>query len=179
MRVADKITKILVDNNIEDIFMVTGGAAMHLNDAFTRNKNLKTTFFHNEQACVMAAEAYARIKGKPAVVSVTAGPGGANTLNGIFGAWTDSIPVIVISGQVRTNTLNKNKKLRQLGDQEIDIIKIMTSLTKYSRLIKSSDNIEYIFNKNTLSLVLVPAIPTLGKPCMGYGLGGILRDHWS
>tara|TARA_X000001036_G_scaffold84874_1_gene76964 strand:+ start:4638 stop:6410 length:1773 start_codon:yes stop_codon:yes gene_type:complete len=147
VRVADKITKILVDNNIEDIFMVTGGAAMHLNDAFTRNKNLKTTFFHNEQACVMAAEAYARIKGKPAVVSVTAGPGGANTLNGIFGAWTDSIPVIVISGQVRTNTLNKNKKLRQLGDQEIDIIKIMTSLTKYSRLIKSSDNIEYIFNK--------------------------------
>jgi acetolactate synthase-1/2/3 large subunit len=87
------------------------------------------------------------LRGKPAVVSVTAGPGGANTLNGIFGAWTDSIPVIVISGQVRTNTLNKNKKLRQLGDQEIDIIKIMTSLTKYSRLIKSSDNIEYIFNK--------------------------------
>ena len=110
--------------------MVTGGAAMYLNDSLTRNKSLKTTFFHHEQACAMAAEAYARIKGKAPIVCLTAGPGGINSLNGIFGAFNDSLPIIVLSGQVRTETLNDNKKLRQLGDQEAPITEIVKSITK-------------------------------------------------
>ena len=144
MRIADRIVEILIKNDLEDVFMVTGGAAMHLNDAFTRNKQFNVTFFHNEQACVMAADAYARVKNKPAIVCVTAGPGGANTINGLFGAWTDSLPVVIISGQVRTNTLNQNKKLRQLGDQEIDITKIVNPITKLSTILSKPQNVDKV-----------------------------------
>ena len=86
MRIADRIREVLVQNNFEDVFMVTGGMAMHLNDALTRNNKIKPTFFHHEQACTMAAEGYTRQTGKKSLVCVTAGPGGINALNGVFGA---------------------------------------------------------------------------------------------
>ena len=127
--------------------MVTGGAAMFLNDSLTRNKNLKTTFFHHEQACAMAAEGYARVKGKAPIVCLTAGPGGINSLNGIFGAFNDSLPIIVLSGQVRTETLNHNKKLRQLGDQEAPISEIVKSITKYSKTITNPNEIDFELDK--------------------------------
>ena len=76
MLISERISSYLSKNNLEDVFMITGGAAMFLNDSLTRNKSLKTTFFHHEQACAMAAEAYARIKGKVPIVCLTAGPGG-------------------------------------------------------------------------------------------------------
>lgn len=127
--------------------MVTGGAAMFLNDSLTRNKNLHTTFFHHEQSCAMAAEAYARIKGIPPLLCLTAGPGGINSLNGIFGAFNDSLPVIVLSGQVRTETLNTNENLRQLGDQEAPITNIVKSITKYSKTITNPNEIDFELNK--------------------------------
>ena len=147
MLISDRISSYLSKNNLEDVFMVTGGAAMYLNDSLTRNKSLKTTFFHHEQACAMAAEAYARIKGKVPVVCLTAGPGGINSLNGIFGAFNDSLPIIVLSGQVRTETLNENKKLRQLGDQEAPITEIVKSITKYSKIIRNPNEIDYELDK--------------------------------
>lgn len=143
MRIADRIREVLVQNSFEDVFMVTGGMAMHLNDALTRNNKIKPTFFHHEQACTMAAEGYTRQTGKKSLVCVTAGPGGINALNGVFGAFNDSIPMLIISGQVRTDTLNKNRKLRQLGDQEAPITDIVKKITKYSKIIDRKDHLDY------------------------------------
>jgi len=145
--ISDRISSYLSKNNLEDVFMVTGGAAMYLNDSLTKNKSLKTTFFHHEQACAMAAEGYARVKGKAPIVCLTAGPGGINSLNGIFGAFNDSLPIIVLSGQVRTETLNHNKKLRQLGDQEAPISEIVKSITKYSKTITNPNEIDFELDK--------------------------------
>jgi len=100
---------------------VTGGGAMFLNQALGNNDGLQCTFMHHEQACAMAAEGYARIAGKPAIVMVTTGPGAINAFNGVYGAYTDSIPMIVISGQVKRETclsFHELPALRQLGDQE-------------------------------------------------------------
>ena len=112
---------------------MTGGGAMHLNDALTRNKMMKSTFMHHEQALAMAAEGYARASGRPAIVNVTSGPGGINALNGVFGAFVDSVPMVIISGQVRTETVAQlhHKNLRQLGDQEANIYSFAKSAVKY------------------------------------------------
>jgi len=114
-------------------FSITGGASMHLNHYFGASKEIATLYMHHEQACAIAAEGYARINGKAAVVVVTAGPGAINAMNGVFGAYTDSIPMIVISGQSRSDTLRETTgltKLRQLGDQEAPIIEMVRPITK-------------------------------------------------
>ncbi|MGH6994021.1 MAG: thiamine pyrophosphate-binding protein [Caulobacteraceae bacterium] len=134
MRVADYIAARLREAGLTDVFMVTGGGAMHLNDAFGRCAGLRVICLHHEQACAMAAEAYARLGGRPAVLNVTTGPGGINALNGVFGAYTDSLPMIVVSGQVRRETIAGNFPvgLRQLGDQEVDIVRMVGGITKYA-----------------------------------------------
>lgn len=146
IRVADFITQTLVTHGIRHVFLVTGGGAMHLNDAFGRCEGMTYVACHHEQACAIAAEGYARLSGRMAAVNVTTGPGGLNTLTGLHGAWTDSIPMIVISGQVRTETLaacHHDPELRQLGDQEVDIIRIVTPLTKYAVLVTDPLSIRY------------------------------------
>lgn len=148
-RVADVVADILVEAGIEHVFMVTGGGAMHLNDAFGRNKSLKYAAFHHEQTCAMAADAYFRLKGKPACVNVTTGPGGTNALTGVFGAWTDSVGMVIISGQVKWETLVRGTSLplRQLGDQEIDIVEMVRSITKYTQVIRDPNSIRYHLEK--------------------------------
>lgn len=120
---------------------------MHLNDAFGRCEGLRYVCCHHEQACAMAAEAYSRVKDDIGVINVTTGPGGINALNGVFGAWTDSIPMLVISGQVKRETaLYKNNligKLRQLGDQEADIVSMVKGITKYAVTIDDPQSIRY------------------------------------
>jgi acetolactate synthase-1/2/3 large subunit len=146
IRVADYIAQTLAAHGIRHVFLVTGGGAMHLNDAFGRCEGITYIACHHEQACAIAAESYARLSGRMAAVNVTTGPGGLNTLTGIHGAWTDSIPMIVISGQVRTETLvscNGDPALRQLGDQEVDIVRIVTPLTKYAVLVSDPQTIRY------------------------------------
>ena len=96
IRVADYIAQTLVRHGVRDIFLVTGGGAMHLNDAIGRCEGLRYICCHHEQACAMAAEGYARITGDVGAINVTTGPGGINALNGVFGAWTDSVPVLVL-----------------------------------------------------------------------------------
>src|SRR5262245_24860792 len=113
--------------------MVTGGGAMHLNDSFGKEERIHYICNHHEQASAMAAECYARVTGGIGVVNVTTGPGGINALNGVFGAFTDSIPMIVISGQVKRETLlafNPVPGLRQLGDQEAPIAEMARPVTK-------------------------------------------------
>ena len=104
MKVSDFIAQYLVDNGITDAFTIVGGGAMHLNDSFGKQKGLKCHYNHHEQACAIAAEAYARITNRPALVCVTTGPGGTNAITGVVGGWLDSIPMLVISGQVRYDT---------------------------------------------------------------------------
>ena len=134
MRVADLIARLLVEHGVTDVFMLTGGGAMHLNDALGRAPELKKVFVHHEQAAAMAAESYARLCNRPAAVNVTTGPGGVNALNGVYGAYVDSIPMVVVSGQVKRETcaFNYPLPLRQLGDQEVDIVTMVRGITKYA-----------------------------------------------
>ena len=123
-RVSDFIADFLVNNGITDCFTVTGGGAMYLNDSFGHNPKMSCTYNHNEQASAMAAEAYARIDNKIALVCVTTGPGATNAITGVAGGWMDSIPMLVISGQARyaTTVYASGLKLRTRGVQEFDII---------------------------------------------------------
>jgi acetolactate synthase-1/2/3 large subunit len=147
MRVADYIFRTLADRGLDHVFLVTGGGAMHLNDAIGRESRIHYVCNHHEQASAMAAEGYARITGKTGVVAVTAGPGGINALNGVFGAWTDSIPMLVLSGQVKRATCLRTHgltgKLRQLGDQEVDIVAMAQNMTKYAVMVTEPESIRY------------------------------------
>lgn len=145
IKVTDFIAKYLKSTGVEHIFMVTGGGAMHLNDSLGRE--LKYICNHHEQACAIAAEGYARTANKLAVVNVTTGPGGLNALNGVLGQWTDSVPVLYLSGQVKYETTihacPEVKGLRQLGDQEVDIIKIVSPITKFAQMVSDPNDIKY------------------------------------
>lgn len=133
-RVADIIMDILIEYGITDCFAVVGGGAMHLDNALLVCEKMHKYFNHHEQACAMAAEAYARYSGKPAAVCVTSGPGATNTLTGVMGAWQDSLPMIVLSGQVRyeISVPKSGLKLRYRGIQEFEIIPTVKNMTKYA-----------------------------------------------
>jgi len=138
IRVTDFIADYLVKHGIKDVFMISGGGAMHLNDAIGRNPDINYICNHHEQASAIGAEGYARITGKLAVVVVTSGPGGTNTLTGLIGQWLDSVPVLYISGQVKFETTIAScpeLHLRQLGDQEINIVDIVKPVTKYATMV--------------------------------------------
>ncbi len=154
IRMADYVAEFLADKGVTDVFSVVGGGAMHLNDAFGHNARLKVTYNHHEQACAMAAEAYTRLDNKIAAVCVTTGPGGTNALTGIVGGWLDSIPMFVVSGQVRYDTtarygmqFTEGLFLRSLGDQEYDIVKSVEPMTKYAVMIEDSTTIRYHLEK--------------------------------
>jgi acetolactate synthase-1/2/3 large subunit len=149
IRVADYIAKRCLDAGATDVFLVTGGGAMHLNDAFARNKGLSVTCFHHEQAAAMAAEAYFRCSGRLAVLNVTTGPGGINALNGVYGAYVDSMAMLVISGQVKRETYvgTYGLPLRQLGDQEVDIIAVSRSLVKYGSVLTDPLKVRAVMDK--------------------------------
>jgi acetolactate synthase-1/2/3 large subunit len=128
--------------------MVSGGGAMHLNNSF--GKYIPYICNHHEQASAICAEGYARVNQQLAVVNVTTGPGGLNCLNGVFGQWTDSVPVLYISGQVKYSTTMASCpdiKLRQLGDQEVDIISVVKPLTKYAVMVTDANEIKYHLDK--------------------------------
>jgi acetolactate synthase I/II/III large subunit len=146
IRVADYIAKTLADRGVRHLFMVSGGGAMFLNNAFGSEPRLKYTCNHHEQASAIAAEGYARVAERVGVVNVTAGPGAINALNGVFGAWTDSIPMLVVSGQVKRETCMASydlPSLRQLGDQEVDIVRMVKGITKYAVLVTDPQSIRY------------------------------------
>jgi acetolactate synthase-1/2/3 large subunit len=146
MRVADYIAKTLADHGVRHVFLVAGGGAMFLNDALGKEPRLRYICNHHEQASAMAAEGYARVSGRTGVLNVTTGPGGINALNGVFGAWTDSIPMLILSGQVKRQTCAATynlPRLRQLGDQEVDIVAMVKGITKYAVLITEPQTIRY------------------------------------
>jgi acetolactate synthase-1/2/3 large subunit len=137
IRVADYIAQFLASKGVQHTFLVTGGGAMHLNDAFGRCKDMEYVACHHEQACAMAAESYFRMSGKVAAVNVTTGPGGTNALTGVYGAYVDSCAMFVVSGQVKYETLicSTPLPLRQLGDQEVDIVAMARPVTKHAEMV--------------------------------------------
>ena len=153
-RIADYIADFLVSNGITDCFSVVGGGAMHLNDAFGHKEGLHCTYNHHEQACAIAAEAYARLENKMALLCVTTGPGGTNAITGVLGGWLDSIPMFVVSGQVRYDTTARyceqftdGHKLRAVGDQEFDITKSVSAMCKYAVMLEEPEKIRFVLEK--------------------------------
>lgn len=149
VRLSDYVASRLVEHGIRHVFMLTGGGAMHLNDALGRAEGLDYVCCHHEQALAMAAESYTRLSGRLAALNVTTGPGGINALNGVHGAYTDSIAMLVLSGQVKRETLRQNApvRLRQLGDQEADIVAMVTPITKFAALVSNPGDIRYLLEK--------------------------------
>ena len=149
IRVSDYIAKRVVELGIERAFSVTGGGAMFLNDALGHREGLKVLYNHHEQASAIAAESYARINDKMALLCVTTGPGGTNAITGVVGAWLDSIPMLILSGQVRYDCTARSTGLgiRALGDQEFDICKSIECMTKYSEMVIEPMRIRYCLEK--------------------------------
>ncbi len=149
MKVSDYIAQTLVEHGITQVFTVTGGGAMHLNDALGHQKGMHCLYQHHEQACAIAAESYARIHNKLALLCVTTGPGGTNAITGVVGGWLDSIPMLVLSGQVRYDTTARwsGVGIRAMGDQEFDIVKAVGCMTKYSEMVIDPMRIRYCLEK--------------------------------
>lgn len=149
MKISNYIAQRLVELGISQVFTVTGGGAMHLNDALGHQKGLTCLYNHHEQACAIAAESYARIKGQIAAVCVTTGPGGTNAITGVLGGWLDSIPMLILSGQVRYDTTARwsGVGIRAMGDQEFDITKAVDCMTKYSEMVIDPMRIRYCLEK--------------------------------
>ncbi len=153
IRLADYIARFLVDRGVTDVFSVVGGGAMHLNDALGHTPGLKVTYNHHEQACAIAAEAYARLENRIAAVCVTSGPGGTNAITGVLGGWLDSIPMFVLTGQVRYDTTARyalpytGERLRAMGDQEYDVTRAVCAMTKYAVMVEDPLEIRYILEK--------------------------------
>lgn len=150
IKISDLIANFLAEKGCERVFTVTGGGAMHLNDSLGHHDKLICMYNHHEQACAIAAEGYCRQTGKPAALCVTSGPGGTNALTGIMGSWLDSIPVFVVSGQVKYETTIKSVpqlKLRQLGDQEFNIVDCVACMTKYVIMVDDANTILYHLEK--------------------------------
>lgn len=151
IKVSDFIFQHLVEKyGIKHCFLVTGGGAMHLNDSIGHTKGLKYICNHHEQASAIAGEGYYRASGNLAVTCVTTGPGGTNAITGVLGQYLDSIPGLYISGQIKTSTykhIYPYLNLRQLGDQEADIVSLVTPITKYAKTIYNPLDIKYELDK--------------------------------
>ncbi len=144
IKLSDYVAKRLKEHGVDHFFVISGGGAMHLNDSF--GKFFSYTALHNEQAMAYAAEGYARVNQRLALVNPTSGPGGLNCLSGLFGQWTDSVPVIYVSGQVKFETTMASCPeipIRQLGFQETNIIQTVQHITKYSHMLREANEIKY------------------------------------
>lgn len=150
IKVTDYIVKRLEEYGVRHVFMITGGGAMHLNDSFGASESIRYICNHHEQASAIGAEGYARVSGSLSVAVVTSGPGGTNTLTGVIGQWLDSVPVLYLSGQVKQETTIEachELGLRQLGDQEINIVDMVRPVTKFAAIVQKADEIGMLLDK--------------------------------
>ena len=149
VKVSDYIADFLVKKGITHVFTVVGGGAMHLNDSLGHHEKITSIYCHHEQAAAMAAEAYARVHGRMAALCVTSGPGAINALNGVAGAYQDSIPLLVLSGQMKSSLTVRASGLllRTLGGQEFDIVTALDNMTKYREMIVEPQKIPFALGK--------------------------------
>nr|MCR5058746.1 thiamine pyrophosphate-binding protein [Clostridiales bacterium] len=147
MKVSDYIIEFVASLGVKNIFCVTGGGAMHMNNSLGSSDKVKGVFMLHEQGASIAAESYARIHEGYGACLVTSGPGGTNAITGLVGAYIDSVPVIYISGQAKRADLVGDQKIRQFGIQEVDIISLVKSYAKYAVQIKEPEDIRYELEK--------------------------------
>lgn len=143
MKLSDYVWRYVEEIGVRHVFMFPGGGAMHLVDSLGKNNGLEYITLLHEQACAMAAETYSRIDYNLGVALVTTGPGGTNAITGVAAAWLESSPVLVISGQAKTEDLKDGYGVRQRGNQEIGIVDIISSITKYAVTVKDPMKIKY------------------------------------
>ncbi|HMK48186.1 MAG TPA: thiamine pyrophosphate-binding protein [Methanocella sp.] len=150
IRVCDYIAKFIVEQGVRDVFLVSGGGMMYNLDGLVCNGEINVVCAHNEAAAAVMAEGYARVAENLGVLMVTTGPGGTNAVTGVTDAWVDSIPMLVISGQCKRSQNVRNSAidgLRSLGGQEVDILPIVRSFTKYSEMVNDPNMIRYHLEK--------------------------------
>ena len=149
IKLSDYLARRVAELGVTHVFLVTGGGAMHLDDSFGGRDDLEYVCCHHEQACAIAVEGYARVRGGIGCAVVTTGPGGTNTITGVLGQWHDSVPALYLSGQVRydTTVASTGQPLRQLGDQEADIVTLVSSITKYAVMVSDPSTIRYHFDR--------------------------------
>jgi acetolactate synthase-1/2/3 large subunit len=147
IKVSDFVIKFLVEKGIHDIFLVSGGGIMHLVDSVGKNSDMRYYCNYHEQACAHSAEVYSRVTGKIGACLVTTGPGGTNALSGVASAWVDSIPILVLSGQVRQDLIADYTKVRQRGPQEGNIVEMARPVTKYAVTLLDPQKVRYELEK--------------------------------
>ena len=149
VKVTDYIADTLTQRGVRDVFGVTGGGAMHLGCSLGTHPKLDFLYNHHEQASAMAVEGYCKLSNRLAVLCVTTGPGGTNTVTGVHGAWTDSTAMLVLSGQVKRETTVRwtGHPVRQLGDQEVDIVEMVRGITKYAVMLTEAESVRYHLEK--------------------------------
>jgi len=150
VKLSDYVFQFIAELGIRHVFTLVGGGAMHLDDSLGRCKEIVYVCNLHEQACAIAAEAYAKVTNDLGVALVTTGPGGTNTITGLVGAWQDSTPCIFLSGQVKRSDLMDGKGVRQMGVQEVDIVSLVRSVTKYACTITEPSSIKYHLEKGVL-----------------------------
>ena len=147
MKLSDYVAEFVAAQGVGHVFMIPGGGAMHLNESFGNHPRLRYICNLHEQACAISADAYAQARNDLGVFHVTTGPGGTNALTGLAASFLDSIPILAISGQVKTKDLKRNLPVRQIGFQELDIISIVRPITKYAVLVDDPGWIRYHLEK--------------------------------
>jgi len=147
MKLSDYVMEKIADTGVKHIFMLPGGGAMHLNDSLGRCQRLEYVVNLHEQASAIAADAYSQLNNNLGVCLVTTGPGGTNAITGVAASFMDSIPVLIISGQVKRDDISGSRGVRQMGFQEIDIVSIVKPITKYAKTVTGPDKIRYHLEK--------------------------------
>ncbi|MDY6879102.1 MAG: thiamine pyrophosphate-binding protein [Thermodesulfobacteriota bacterium] len=147
IKLSDYIFNFLSHEGIKDVFLLPGGGCMHLVDSLGQRKEINHTCFLHEQAAVIAAEAYGQYTNRLGVALVTTGPGSTNAITGVTGAWIDSTPLLVLSGQVKRQDQRRHTGVRQMGIQEVDIIPMVSSVTKYAQTVIEPQKIKYHLQK--------------------------------
>jgi len=147
MKLSDFVIQLLVEKDIRTIFLVSGGGIMHLVDSIGKNSTMRYYCNYHEQACAYSAEVFSRVTGKVGACLVTTGPGGTNALSGVASAWVDSIPILVLSGQVRRDLIADYTKIRQLGPQEGNVVEMARPITKYAITLIDPQKIRYELEK--------------------------------
>lgn len=146
IKITDLIAKKLCDLGINSVFGLQGGAVVHIFDSLEK-KGIKCYYLHHEQSAALAAVANSKVTGKMGCVVVTTGPGCTNAITGLLAAWQDSIPVIFISGQVRSMHTSYGRPVRQVGTQEAPIVDIVKPITKYAKFLSNASDIASELNK--------------------------------
>jgi len=147
MKVSDYIAQLFVENNMKHIFSISGAGNVHLLNSIIDNPNLISVHPHQEQSGVLASLAYKRICGRLGVMITTSGGAATNAITGALDAWADSIPVLIISGQEKSQFIQEHKDLRMWGVQGFDICKTVENITKYAVLITDPKRVKYEFQK--------------------------------